>query len=662
MLGRAFLVSVFVRRRVFKRPVVSGRFFVGLDPKQFATLSANPDRGADNMAKRTKTEIGKPQAFQAEVAKLLHLMVHSVYSDRDVFLRELISNASDALDKLRYEAIAKPALLEKEPTLSIRIDIDKSDKTLTITDTGIGMSADELAGNLGTIAKSGTEAFVKNAKDAPDLIGRFGVGFYAAFMVADKVVVTSRKAGSTQAHSWESDGLGTFTVEDTEKAPRGTSITLHLKDDAKDFLDSWKIESVVKAYSDHIAHPILLAGEAEPRQINSGSAIWTRSKSEVTAEQHKEFYGALAHATGEPTLTIHYRAEGRHEYNVLLYVPGERPLDLYDPERKGRQKLYVRRVFIADDAQLLPPYLRFIRGVIDSSDMPLNLSREMLQNNPDVAAVRKAVTNRVLQEFKKLAEKDQATFTKIWELYAPVIKEGLYEDFERRDQLFDIARFASTKAPMLTLKDYVAGLKENQTAIYYITGEDAKKAAASPQLEGYKARDIEVLLLTDPVDSFWVRTAMGFDGKPFVSVTQGAGDLDAIKPADVPKQDIITDDSTQNLIAAMKQALGSKVQDVRVSKRLTDSAVCLVNDSALDRNLERLLSRQKDSGVSISAPVLEINPDNALIKALAKSKDVSDAAHLLLDQAFILEGEQVVDSADFAKRLGDIMTKAFREF
>ena len=612
------------------------------------------------MAKPEKTEIGKPQAFQAEVAKLLHLMVHSVYSDRDVFLRELISNASDALDKLRYEAIAKPALLEKEATLSISISADKSAKTLTLVDTGIGMTADELAGNLGTIARSGTEAFVKKAKDAaPDLIGRFGVGFYAAFMVADKVLVTSRKAGSAKAFSWESDGLGTFTVEEAEKSPRGTTIVLHLKEDALDFLDAWKIESVVKAYSDHIAHPIMLMGGAEVRQINSGSAIWTRSRNEVTAEQHKEFYSALAHVEGDPALTIHYRAEGRHEYNVLLYVPGEKPFDLYDPERKGRQKLYVRRVFIADDAQLLPPYLRFVRGVVDSSDMPLNLSREMLQNNPDVAAVRKAVTNRVLQELKKLAEKDAAAFTKIWELYAPVIKEGLYEDYERRDQLFEIARFASTKNSAMTLKDYVAGLKENQTSIYYITAEDAAKAAASPQLEGYKARDIEVLLLTDPVDSFWVRTAMGFEGKPFVSVTQGAGDLENIKPADQPKEEVKADAETEALIEKMKAALGDKVKDVRVSKRLTESAVCLVNDAVMDRNLERLLSRQKDSGVSISAPVLEINPKHGLIKALTKSADVSDAAFLLLDQAFILEGEQVADPAGFAKRLGEVMAKAF---
>jgi molecular chaperone HtpG len=611
------------------------------------------------MAKSEKTEFGKPQAFQAEVAKLLQLMVHSVYSDRDVFLRELISNASDALDKLRYEAIAKPELLEKEPTLAITITPDKTAKTLTIADTGIGMTADELAGNLGTIAKSGTEAFVKKAKDAPDLIGRFGVGFYAAFMVADKVVVTSRKAGAAKSHSWTSDGLGTFTVEDAEKTPRGTTIVLHLKDDAADFLEAWKIEGVVKSYSDHIAHPIQLAGDGEPRQINSGSAIWSRAKSEVTEDQHKEFFAALSHGGGDPALTIHYRAEGRHEYNVLLYVPAEKPFDLYDPERKGRQKLYVRRVFIADDAQLLPPYLRFVRGVVDSSDMPLNLSREMLQNNPDVAAMRKALTNRMLQELKKLAEKDAATFTKVWEQFAPVIKEGLYEDFERRDQILEFARFASTKAPVLTLKDYVAGLKENQTAIYYITGDDAVKAAASPQLEGYKARDIEVLLLTDPVDSFWVRTVMGYEGKPFISVTQGAGDIDNIKPADAPREDVKTDDATEALIGKLKAALGDKVKDVRVSKRLTDSAVCLVNDAMMDRNLERLLSRQKDSGVSVSAPVLEINAGHGLIKALAKSDDVTDAAQLLLDQAHILEGEQVADPAGFARRMGAVMQKAF---
>jgi molecular chaperone HtpG len=616
---------------------------------------------AENQA---KVELGASQPFQAEVAKLLSLMVHSVYSDRDVFLRELISNASDALDKLRYESIAKPQLLEKEPDLSIFIAADKKAGTLTVRDTGIGMTAEELASNLGTIARSGTEAFVGKAKGDLNLIGQFGVGFYAVFMVADRVEVTSRRAGSAKTHLWTSDGLGSFTVAEAEKGPRGTKIVLHLKKDAQDYLEPWKIESVVRAYSDHIAHPIKLAEENDTeRQINSASAIWARPKAEVTAEQHKEFYQALAHVSGEPALTLHYKAEGRNEYHVLLYVPGERPFDLYDPQRKGRQKLYVRRVFIADDAELLPAYLRFVRGVVDSGDMPLNLSREMLQNNPDVAAVRKALTNRVLSELKKLSEKDKGAFSKIWDLFAPVIKEGLYEDFERREQIFEFARFKSTKAEAVTLRDYVTGLKENQTAIYYITAEDAAKAAASPQLEGYRMRDIEVLLLTDPVDSFWIRTAMGFEGKPFVSVNQGASDLDKIKPATAKDEKKPDDPALTKLIAALKVALGEKVKDVRVSDRLTESAVCVVNDSQLDRALERMLSRQKDSGVTVSAPVLEINGSHGMIKALAAKADagadLGDAAHLLLDQALILEGEAVTDPASFGRRLSALMAKLY---
>jgi molecular chaperone HtpG len=617
-------------------------------------------------SKSSKTRHGEPQSFQAEVAKLLHLMVHSVYSDRDVFLRELISNGSDALDKLRYEAIAAPDLLEQDASLTLSIAVNKPAKLLTVTDTGIGMTADELADNLGTIAKSGTQAFMQKAESAPELIGQFGVGFYAAFMVADKVEVFSRRAGEPQGHVWSSDGLGTFTITPAADVSRGTQIVLHLKPDALDFLEPWKIENVVKAYSDHIAHPILLADRPEStRQINSGSAIWMRAKGEVTDDQHKEFYGALTHAEGGPALTIHYRAEGAREYNVLLYVPDEKPFDLYDPERKGRQKLYVRRVFIADDVNILPPYLRFVRGVIDSADMPLNLSREMLQNNPDVASIRKAVTNRVLGELKKLSDKDAAAFSRLWENFGPIIKEGLYEDFERRDQLFDVVRFASTKADTLTLKDYVAGLKENQTAIYYIAAENAEKAKASPQLEGYRARDVEVLLLTDPVDSFWVRTALGFDGKPFKSITQGAADLDLIKVKDDVVKDETVDADTVALVAAFKQALGSKVSDVRVSKRLTDSAVCLVNDGQMDRTLEKMLARNKESGVAVSAPVLEVNARHMLVKALAaqvKNRGpaaVDDAAQMLLDQAYVVEGEVVPDAAGFARRLSDVMAKVF---
>ena len=619
----------------------------------------------------SSTPEAAPEAheFQAEVAKLLQLMVHSVYSDRDVFLRELISNAADALDKLRYEAIAQPELLNGQPELNITITPEKTARTLTIADSGIGMSHDELIDNLGTIAKSGTQAFVDNVKQAKGdvhLIGQFGIGFYSGFIVAAKVEVISKRAGTDEAFVWTSEGTGSFTVAKAEKASRGTAIVLHLREDAVEFLEDWKIEQVVRAYSDHIAHPIMLAVDKETsRQINTANAIWTRPKSEVTADQHKEFFGHIAGIYSDPALTLHYRAEGRNEYTVLLYVPGEKPFDLYDPERRGRQKLYVKRVYIADDVEILPAYLRFVRGVIDSEDMPLNLSREMLQNNPQVTAIRKAVTNKVLSELKKCAESDEAKFRKIWEVFGPVIKEGLYEDMERRDQLFEIARFRSTKGDWVSLKDYMTRLQENQTAIYYVAAEDSAKALASPQLEGYKARDVEVLLLSDPVDSFWVRTALGFDGKPFKSVTQGAADLDLIKLKDEAKQPAADDAATLTLIAAMKQALGEKVRDVRSSKRLTDSAVCLVADGMMDRTLEKLLSRQKDSGVAVSAPILEINAGHPLIVALgrtvaAKGADaVADAAQLLLDQAYVLEGEQVPDPAAFARRIGDVMARVF---
>ena len=619
------------------------------------------------MAKTAKKPKAESHAFQAEVAKLLQLMVHSVYSDRDVFLRELISNAADALDKLRYESIAAPVLLEEAPLLNIVVTPDKAAKTLAITDSGIGMGEEELIDNLGTIAKSGTQAFVEKAGQGVNLIGQFGVGFYSAFIVANRVEVTSRKAGTEESFTWASEGLGTFTVVPAEKGSRGTSIVLHLKDDAHEFLEGWKIEQVVRAYSDHIGHPIMLVeGSEAPKQINTANAIWTRPKSEVTAEQHKEFFGHVSGSYSNPAMTIHYRAEGRHEYTVLLYVPAERPFDLYDPERRGRQKLYVKRVYIADDAELLPPYLRFVRGVIDSEDMPLNLSREMLQHNRQVVAIRKAVTNKVLSEIKRFSESDPEKFLKMWEIFGPVIKEGLYEDMEHRDQLFEFARFRSTKNASVTLKDYVAGLKENQTAIYYLTGEDAVKAAASPQLEGYKARDVEVLLFTDPVDSFWVRTAMGFDGKPFKSVTQGTADLDLIAVKDAPPKSEVKELATAKLIVAMKEALGDKVKDVRSSTRLTDSAVCLVADGELDRTLEKLLARQKHSGVNVSAPVLETNAGHPLIVALAaaadsgtSSPDLADAAQLLLDQAHVLEGEPVSDPAGFSRRMANVLTRAF---
>jgi len=634
-------------------------------------MIAKVGRMAKATAKSARAEAKGPEAhaFQAEVSKLLDLMVHSVYSEREVFLRELISNAADACDKLRYEAIANPSLLEGDSGLKITIAADKKAKTISVADNGIGMSRQELIDNLGTIAKSGTQAFMEKAEsDKGDLhlIGQFGVGFYSAFMVAAKVEVKSRRAGETQGSIWTSDGSGSFTIDSLAAAPaRGTQIVLHLRPEAEEFLDNHRLEHIVRTYSDHIAHPIMLKIDEETaRQVNSASALWARPKGEITAEQYKEFFGHVTGDYSEPVMTLHYRAEGRHEYTVLLFVPAERPFDLYDSERRGRQKLYVRRVFITDKAELLPAYLRFVRGVIDSEDMPLNISREMLQHNPTVAQIRKAVTNRVLAELKKTAESEPETFDKIWKAFGPVIKEGLYEDMERRDQLYEIARFDTTRGANVSLKDYVGRLAANQKAIYYLTAESAAKARTSPQLEGFSARDIEVLLLTDPVDSFWIRMAVGYDGKPFKSATQGSADLDSIPLKDAAARE---EDSAAigTLIAAIKQTLGEAVKDVRRSERLTDSAVCIVADATgLDRTLEKLLSKQEGTGVKVSAAILEINPTHPLIAALAQkakaggvTPEIEDAARLLLDQAHIVEGEPVADPQGFARRLSALMAR-----
>jgi molecular chaperone HtpG len=613
--------------------------------------------------------------FQAEVAKLLQLMVHSVYAEREVFLRELISNGADALDKLRYEALTRPELLEGGGELKIIISADQKAKTLTVADTGIGMSRDEMVDNLGTIARSGTQAFIdklNTGEGALKLIGQFGIGFYSAFMVTEKVDVISRRAGSNEVSIWSSDGSGSFVVapyEASDAPARGTEIRLQMRDEAAEFLESWRLEQIVRTYSDHVAHPIMLALDSDTaRQINTGSAIWTRPKAEITPDQYKEFFAHLAGLNADPALTVHYKAEGRTEYTVLLFVPGERPYDLYDPERRGRQKLYVRRVFITEDADLLPGYLRFVRGVIDSEDMPLNISREMLQNNQTVAHIRKSVTGRVLGELKKCAESEPETYARVWQAFGPVVKEGLYEDMERRDQLFEVVRFRTThsEGETVSLKDYVSRLKANQTAIYYLTGEDAVKAAMSPQLEGYRARDVEVLLLTDPVDSFWVRTALGFGGKPFRSVTQGAADLESIPVTGEAKDETGDDGAIATLIAAMKQSLGTAVREVRRSRRLTESPVCLVAcEEGLDRTLEKLLARQKTTAVEVSAAVLEINPCHPLIVALAgKAKaggaigEIEEATRLLFDQAHILDGDLPADPQDFARRMTRLMTSA----
>ncbi|MFL6808262.1 MAG: molecular chaperone HtpG [Bradyrhizobium canariense] len=609
------------------------------------------------------------QPFQAEVSELLHLMVHSVYSETDIFLRELVSNASDACDKLRYEAIANPALLGEGDALKIRIIPNKTAGTLAIADNGIGMERQELIDHLGTIARSGTKAFVsklKEAKDGLGLIGQFGVGFYSAFMVADKIVVVSRRAGESDVWTWTSSGGSGFEIaraseEDAGRVQRGTEIVLHLKDDAKKYLEAYEIERIVGAYSDNILFPIeLVPEEGEPRQINSASALWQRSKSELTPEDYKKAYQQIASAFDDPAMTLHYRAEGRYSYAVLLFAPSTKPFDLFEPNRKGRVKLYVRRVFITDDADLLPGYLRFIRGVVDSEDLPLNISREMLQNNPQLAQIRKAVATRVLTELENLAEKDPENFAKIWEAFGAVLKEGIYEDFERREKLLALSRFTTTSGEKRSLKDVIADFKPNQTEIYYLVGDSIDRLKSNPRLEAATARGIEVLLLSDPVDAFWTSMPSEFGGKPLKSLSQGDLNLDLIPrvdEADEAKKDEPAADEAAT-IAVIKAALGERVSDVKASTRLTSSASCLVADSqGPSRELERILSQQ-NRGMR-TKPILEINLRHALVTAITKaqagSKTVDDLSLLLLEQAQILDGELPEDPAAFAARLNRLV-------
>lgn len=609
------------------------------------------------------------QPFQAEVSELLHLMVHSVYSETDIFLRELVSNASDACDKLRYEAIANPALLGEGDALKIRITPNKTARTLAIADNGIGMERQELIDHLGTIARSGTKAFVsklKEAKDGLGLIGQFGVGFYSAFMVADKIVVISRRAGESDVWTWTSSGGSGFEIaratdEEAARVTRGTEIVLHLKDDAKKYLEAFEIERVVGAYSDNILFPIeLVPEEGEPRQINSASALWQRSKSELTPEDYKKAYQQIASAFDDPAMTLHYRAEGRYSYAVLLFAPSTKPFDLFEPNRKGRVKLYVRRVFITDDADLLPGYLRFIRGVVDSEDLPLNISREMLQNNPQLAQIRKAVATRVVNELESLADKDAENFAKIWDAFGAVLKEGIYEDFERREKLLALSRFTTTAGEKRALKDVVADFKPNQTEIYYLVGDSIERLKSSPRLEAATARGIEVLLLSDPVDAFWTSMPMEFEGKPLKSLSQGDLNLDLIPRVDEkdePKKDEPAADEAAT-IAVIKAALGERVSDVKASTRLTSSASCLVADShGPSRELERILAQQ-NRGMR-TKPILEINLRHALVTAITKaqagSNRVDDLSLLLLEQAQILDGELPEDPAAFAARLNRLV-------
>jgi molecular chaperone HtpG len=624
----------------------------------------------------TDPKTPQSHAFQAEVAELLNLMVHSVYSETDIFLRELISNASDACDKLRYEAIAKPELLAGNERLAIRITPDAEAGTLAIADSGLGMTQQELIDNLGTIARSGTKAFLQGlaeAKDGTGLIGKFGVGFYSAFMVADRIEVTSRRAGSDETWVWRSEGGAGFEVvpaseEQAKRVPRGTEVLLHLKADDKKYAERFELERIVRIYSDHILFPIeLVDGEGdkkgEARQINAASAPWQRSRSELKPEDYTQAYKSIANAFDEPALTLHYRAEGRQSYAVMLFVPTMRPFDLADPERKGRVKLYVRRVYITDDANLLPAWLRFVRGVVDSEDLPLNISREMLQNNPQVTAIRNAVTGRVLGELESTADKDADKYKTIWEAFGPVLKEGLYEDHERRAQLLGLCRFASTASDEpRSLRQYVADLKPNQTEIYYLVGESLERLKANPKLEAAKARGIEVLLLADPIDAFWTIMPSDWEGKPLKSLSQGDIDFSLVPLLDKDAPSAEASEADKDVLKAVKDALGEQVSEVRASQRLTDSAACLVAATgARDRELERLLARQERG--SGAKPVLELNLRHALVQALARSvgdkkeSDVADLSALLLAQAQILDGEVPPDPAAFARRINDLIIR-----
>ncbi|MBZ9676353.1 molecular chaperone HtpG [Mesorhizobium sp. ES1-1] len=624
------------------------------------------------MTTSTEERAAENHVFEADVARLLHMMVHSVYSDKDVFLRELISNAADACEKLRYEAIAAPELLAGDPSSRILLSPDEENSRLVVEDNGIGMSRDEMIEALGTIARSGTRAFMERieankAGEGAQLIGQFGVGFYSSFMVADRVDVVSRRAGSGEAWLWSSDGKGSYSVAQAQPADapaRGTRVILHLMEDAKTYASRWTLERIVKEQSGHVPVPISIIEKAgaEPAELTDGTALWTKPKGDITAEQYKDFYRGVSGQYDDPALTVHFRAEGRHEYVALAFVPGSPPFDMLDPDRKGRMKLYVKRVFITDDAELLPRYLRFVRGLVDTADLPLNLSREMIQDSPILAAIRKGVTGRIIKEIEKLAESDAVAFAKLWGNFGGVLKEGIYEDFERRTQLLALARFRSTASGEghRSLADYVRDAKEGQDAIYFLAGTNLEQLKASPQLEGFRARGIEVLLLTDPIDSFWTMNAPDFEGKTFKSITQGAADLTKFAR---PEGDAApTETATAELdafLAFAREKLADDVSDVRLSDRLTESAACLVaSEQGYDREMERML---QGAGrlQSAAKPVLEINRDHPTVKALAaETTDGAlreDATRLLLDQARVLDGDKPTDPRAFADRLSRLL-------
>jgi len=592
--------------------------------------------------------------FGAEVGRLLDLVVHALYSEREIFLRELVANAADATDRRRFEALTQPELAPPE-NARVRIVADKAARTLTIADDGIGMTHDEMIANLGTIARSGTKAFGESlahakAEDRPSLIGQFGVGFYSAFMVADLVEVTSRKAGTEIAWTWSSEGRGQFTLAHGQRDEAGTTIVLHMKADADEYLEPTRIETVVRKWADHITIPVMVDHDGKEQAANEGTALWRKPKAEISEEQYAEFYRHVSHQWDSPQATIHWRAEGNIEFTALLFIPGMKPFEAVEGERVSKLRLHVRRMFITDEAELLPPYLRFVHGVVDTEDLPLNVSREMLQATPVLARIRKAVTNRVLSELKSRA-KDGEDYAKFWGNFGAVLKEGVWEDNDHRSELAALLRFrSSSQDGLVSLAEYVGRMKDGQEAIYYLNGDNADLLATSAQLEGFRARGVEVLLLDDQIDAFWPERLSEFDGKPIRSVTQGAADLSKLEapalegePADVA-----------SLVIALKAALGDAVADVRSTDRLVESAVVLAASAGPDLQMQRLLRRAGREGFAMP-PVLEINPRHRLIAHLAAEqaggRDVADPALLLLDLARLQDGDLPRDPSGFARRV-----------
>lgn len=616
--------------------------------------------------------------FQAEVNQLLKLMIHSLYSNKEIFLRELVSNASDACDKLRFLATSNDSLYEGDGELEVKVDFDPDAKTITITDNGIGMTSDEVVEHIGTIAKSGTKSFFESltgdqAKDSA-LIGQFGVGFYSSFIISDKVTLTTRKAGESQAVQWESTGEGDFTLENVDKAQRGTEIVLHLRDDEEEFLDRWRLRGLITKYSDHVAFPVKMleyvseedAKEgkvAEYEQINKGQPLWTRSKSEITDEEYKEFYKSTSHDFEDPLLWSHNRVEGTQEYTSLLYIPSKAPFDMWDRDNMHGVKLYVQRVFIMDDAEkLMPRYMRFVRGVIDSSDLPLNVSREILQGSKVIDTIRSGSVKKVLSTLEKMAKNEPEQYAGFWKEFGPALKEGPGEDMANKDKIAKLLRFASTEAntdeETVSFEDYIGRMKEGQDKIYYITAETFAAAKNSPHLEVFRKKGIEVLLLTDRVDEWLVSHLTEFDGKQLQSVAKGDLDLGDTETDEEKAEKEKVEEGAKDTIDRIKKALGDRVQEVKVTHRLTDSPACIVADQhGMSANLERML---KNAGQEVpeSKPILEVNPSHPVVTRMeAETNDerFNDWSEILFDQAVLSEGGKLDDPATFVRKLNQML-------